>query len=178
MTAFVSSSAFAPPSAAAPSSCLVVVGVADLRVTDDARACIVTYSLGSCIGVTAYDPVARVGGMLHFQLPDSNLDKAKAASQPAMFADTGVQALLDHAMSKGARKTRLQIKLAGAAQIISPNDAFAIGRRNQAAIRKVLWQHGLLIAGQDLGGDAPRTLSMHLSGGAVTIRSRGETTHL
>ncbi|MEY4821798.1 MAG: hypothetical protein RLY72_1450, partial [Planctomycetota bacterium] len=68
----------------------IVVGVADMAVARDAHKSIVTYALGSCIGVTLYDPVAKVAGMLHFMLPESTVSPDKAAINPAMFGDAGL----------------------------------------------------------------------------------------
>jgi chemotaxis protein CheD len=48
---------------------------------------------------------------------------------------------------------------------------FNIGRRNHAAIRKVLWQHGLLIDGEDVGGSSPRHLYLAVADGSVTVKS-------
>lgn len=50
-----------------------IVGVGDMIVSNDPEDIIVTYALGSCLGVVIYDPVANVGGMLHAMLPDSTL---------------------------------------------------------------------------------------------------------
>ena len=71
----------------------LVVGVGGLAVSNNQSMILTTYSLGSCLGITIYDPVTRAGGLLHAMLPDSTIDTAKAAGQPAMFVDTGVGAL-------------------------------------------------------------------------------------
>ena len=71
----------------------VVVGIADMAVSNNQSLTLATYSLGSCIGVTIYDPVAKVGGLLHVMLPESSIDMDKAQRQPAMFMDTGIPAL-------------------------------------------------------------------------------------
>src|SRR4051794_11546432 len=78
------------PWVGSPSRETFVVGVADMIASNDATAEIVTHSLSSCLGVTAYDPVRHVGGLLHLMLPDSTIDPAKGARVPCMFADTGV----------------------------------------------------------------------------------------
>ena len=80
---------------------------------NDAGADLVTHSLGSCIGVTAYDPVRKVGGLLHLMLPDSSIDATKAAKHPFMFADTGLPRLF-HAVyalggEKGGSKSRSRV---------------------------------------------------------------------
>ena len=76
-----------PEAARAGEADKIVVGVADLQVARDPSKSIITYALGSCIGVTLYDPVAKVGGMLHFMLPESTVSAEKAAANPAMFGD-------------------------------------------------------------------------------------------
>ncbi len=68
----------------------ITVGVGDVAVSNQPGAEIVTFSLGSCVGVLVHDPVAKVAGLLHLMLPDSTLNQARAQKQPAVFADTGV----------------------------------------------------------------------------------------
>ena len=150
----------------------IVVNVSDARVSSDPADTIATYSLGSCIGVCLYDPVARVAGMLHYQLPTSTMDAHKAAAHPLMFADTGTRHLLDAVTRLGANPRRLTVKLAGGAQILDDRNVFNIGARNHAAIRKVMWQLGLFIDKEDVGGDAPRTLVMSVATGAVVVKAR------
>jgi chemotaxis protein CheD len=81
----------------------VVVGVADMRVSNQQGEVLVTHALGSCIGVAIYDPTAKVGGILHFMLPDSNLDPGKAQEHPHMFADTGLLSSSRNATAWGHR---------------------------------------------------------------------------
>ncbi len=151
----------------------IVVNVSDARLSADPADTITTYSLGSCIGLTLYDPVARLGGMLHFQLPSAGMDADRARRQPLMFGDSGFAWLLGQLEGKGAVKRRMKVKLAGAAQILDDHGVFNIGRRNHAAIRKVLWQQGLLIDGEDIGGSSPRNLYLQIADGAVTVRKDG-----
>ena len=82
----------------------IVVGMADCRVAAEPGAVLITYALGSCIGLTMYDPVTGVGGLLHFMLPDSTLDPARSAQNPCMFADTGIAWLLQNLTARGASK--------------------------------------------------------------------------
>lgn len=153
----------------------IVVNVSDAAVSDNAEDVLSTYSLGSCIGVCAYDPAARVAGLLHFQLPSAAMDPQRAQQNPLMFADSGMEQLLRRMAAHGADRRRLRVKLAGGAQMLNDNNLFNIGRRNQAAIRKVLWQYGILIDKEDLGGTRPRTLYMKVSDGTVTVKSDGHT---
>ena len=84
----------------------IVVGVSDMKVNNDPKATIITYSLGSCIGIAVHDPVVKVGGILHFMLPESNLDPIKAKTNPFMFCDTGIPILFKSAYELGAKKQR------------------------------------------------------------------------
>jgi chemotaxis protein CheD len=153
----------------------IVVNVSDARVSQDGQDTLVTYSLGSCIAVSLYDPVARCGGMLHYQLPTSTLDATRAQANPCMFADTGMAHLLDEVAALGAQSRRLKVKIAGGAEILDDKGIFSIGKRNHTAIRKILWQRGLLLAAERVGGAEPRTLYLHVADGTTLIKSRGET---
>ena len=156
----------------------IVVNVSDARHSGDAGDVIVTYSLGSCIGVTMYDPVKKVGGMLHFQLPTSTMDADRAQQNPCMFADTGVLHLVKQIEAKGGDRKRLKVKIAGAAQILADAAGFNIGKRNHTAVRKVRWQHGLFIDGEDIGGSTPRTMYLRISHGSVALKLSGNTVAL
>ena len=150
----------------------IIVNISAAQVSADPADTIVTYSLGSCIGVCLYDPVARIGGMLHCQLPTSSMDAERAVSNPAMFADSGLDYLLRLLESRGAGKRRLRVTLAGGARVLDTGNVFDIGRRNDAAIRKALWRHGLFIDAEDCGGTTPRTIYLAIADGTVTCRSR------
>lgn len=156
----------------------IVVNISDARTSSDPADVLATYSLGSCIGVALYDPVLHAGGMLHFQLPSAAIDAQKAKDQPLMFADSGFEQLLGELAKMGASKRRLKVKLAGAAQMLNDNNLFNIGRRNHAAIRKVLWQHGMLIDAENIGGSTPRNLYLRLADGAVQVKAAGKTLDL
>ena len=153
----------------------IVVNVSDARSSADPGDTIITHALGSCIGVCVYDPVAKVAGMLHFQLPSATMDANRAAQQPLMFADSGMDQLLAQVSSLGANKKRLKVKIAGAAQMLNDGGLFNIGRRNHASIRKVLWQHGLFLDGEDVGGTTPRTLHMLVADGTVICKMQGQS---
>ncbi len=151
----------------------IIVGIADMKVTDDPEATLITYSLGSCIGVTLYDPVARVGGLLHFMLPDSKIDALKAQKNPWMFADTGVPLFFREAYALGSEKKRLYVEVVGGAQILDDSGYFSIGKRNYTALRKILWMNSVLIQREDVGGILNRTVSLEVSSGKVRVKTQG-----
>jgi chemotaxis protein CheD len=130
----------------------LVVGVADMVVSNDAGAELVTYSLGSCLGITVYDPVKKVGGLLHIMLPDSKINALKAAQVPFMFVDTGVPRLFQAAYNLGAERSRLAIKVAGGAQLLDEQGVFNIGLRNFESLKGLLARAGA----QRVGGPCLR----------------------
>jgi chemotaxis protein CheD len=148
------------------------VGIGQLAITSDPEEVLVAYGLGSCIGVTAYDPVACVGGMVHVLLPDSG-GKAVDKKEPARFADTGVPLLLAQLASAGAVASRLIVKVAGGAAVLGTANAekFKIGDRNAEAIKEQLSRHGLSVAAHDLGGVKGRTLEFHVASGETLVRT-------
>lgn len=151
----------------------VVIDISDAKVSSDQAEVLTTYSLGSCIGISLYDPVAHVGGMLHYQLPTSTIDKPKAAKYPFMFADTGMAILIKKLLAMGAGKKRMNVKIAGGANMSTGPKGFDIGKRNYLSIRKILWKEGLFIDAEDIGGTSPRNMYLNMGDGSVTVRSVG-----
>ncbi|MCH7556617.1 MAG: chemotaxis protein CheD [Planctomycetes bacterium] len=156
----------------------ITVDVSDAKVSSNPMDILATYSLGSCVAVCLYDPVVIVGGMLHYQLPSSEADEDKAQKRPFMFGDTGFRILFDELISMGASKGRLQVKIAGAARMQIGQNLFDIGRRNYLAVRKNLWQKGMFIDAEDVGGTSPRNMSMDMADGTVIIKSVGKEKQL
>ena len=164
----------APDAVAAPRP--VIVGMADLKVTDQPDETLITYALGSCLGIIVHDPVARVAGLLHVMLPSSEIDAAKAKIQPAMFVDTGVPLLFKECYRLGARKERMTVSVAGGsfAGKSDADDSFQIGKRNMIALRKLLWKNGVLISADETGGvQQSRTMSVQVATGLVSLRTNG-----
>ncbi len=153
----------------------ITVGMADMKVSADPDAVLITHALGSCLGITVYDPVTRVGGMLHAMLPDSTIDPAKAGLNPAMFVDTGVPHLFRACYELGGQKIRMQVHVAGGSTIRTARseDYFRIGERNFVALRKLLWRNNVLLKAYDVGGTRSRTLTLALGDGDVIVRSDG-----
>ncbi len=150
-----------------------VVGIADMKVSGCETESLITYSLGSCIGVVIYDPAVKVGGMLHFMLPDSAKSREKAALKPYMFADTGVPALFKAAYQLNAVKSRIRVYLAGGAEILDQKGFFNIGKRNLMALKKMLFKNNVIIRKQYVGGNVNRTVRIEIATGDVYIRTSG-----
>lgn len=153
---------------------MIAVGVGDCKVTSDARESLVTYGLGSCIGVAIWDPLTKVGGLLHFMLPESAQDPAKAAANPYLYADTGIPLLFKNSYKLGADKKRLLVRVAGGAQVLDGDGVFNIGKRNYLSLKKIFWKAGVLIQAEEVGGSVSRTLRLELESGRLMIQEAGE----
>ena len=151
----------------------IIVGVADMKVSNNLDSVLVTYSLGSCIGIAIHDPVARVGGLLHFMLPESELDRQKAQEKPYMFADTGIPKLFKSAYELGAKKHRMRVVIAGGSQVMDQHGFFNIGKRNQMAVRKIFHRNNIMIDGCDVGGTSNRTLRLVVRSGLTSLKISG-----
>jgi chemotaxis protein CheD len=148
----------------------IVVGISDYKVSSDPDSLLLTFALGSCIGVAIADIDSRMAGLLHFMLPDSSLHGSRGGDTPCMFADTGVPLLLKRMRDQGAKLKNLHIILAGGAQILDEKQVFQIGKRNHLAARKALWAAGLMVSAEATGGTVSRTVRMEVGSGRVWLR--------
>jgi chemotaxis protein CheD len=151
----------------------IVIGIGELAVTAHPEATIVTHALGSCVAVCLWDPEARVGGMLHFLLPEAKVNPGRAQKQPGAFADTGIPLLFQTAYTHGAQKKRCRVTLLGGAAIANVGSGgLEVGKRNALAAKRLLWQHGVLVQGEALGGNESRTVTLMVADGRLRV-SRG-----
>ncbi len=151
-----------------------VVGIAEMKVSKNPQDILVTYSLGSSLGVALYDPHARIGGLIHCMLPLAKTDAERAEQNPCMFADLGIPRLLHTLTGLGADRRRLSVRVAGAACVLDDSGLFRIGPRNYVVLRKVLWWNSLYLAAEHVGGTQARTLSLHIGTGRVMLRMGGK----
>ncbi len=145
-----------------------IVLVGNMKVGKEGDT-IVTYALGTSLGLMAYDPVVKVGGLLHAMLPLSRSDPQKAATNPCIFVDTGVPMLFQEIAGMGGQKSRLILKAAGCARPVGDNEMFKIGERNYSVLKKILWKNSVLLESEDVGGTANRTVHFDLTTGEVRI---------
>lgn len=145
-----------------------------MNASSDPNTFLITFSLGPCIGLIAYDPVVQVAGLLHFQLPTSRGHEFRAQENPYMFADTGIPRLLQQVEALGAAKNRLRISVFGGASMLQDENIFKIGIQNARAAKKILWQQCVKIRNEDLGGKNSRTVSIDIENGEIRLRSEGK----
>ena len=145
----------------------VVIGIGEAAVAGSDMT-IVTHALGSCVAVCLWDPEARVGAMLHFLLPESRVNPDRAKKQPGTFADTGIPLLIHEATQRGLNKKRCRAHLFGGAAV-GAQGGLDVGKRNALAARRLLWQHGIFIHAEALGGTDPRTVNFSVADGHYQV---------
>lgn len=150
----------------------LTVGIGDMKFTRESGI-LITYALGSCIGVSFYDPFIRLGALLHIMLPVRN---DISDDRVFKYADTGIRETVRKLMVFGMVKRRTVVKIAGGAKMfeLKGNSDFGnIGQRNAAMVRQVLKEEQLHIQADDTGGSFARTMLLNVSDGSVIIRTAG-----
>lgn len=148
------------------------VEVGGLAVSNRAGEMLVAYALGSCVGVAVYDPRCGVGGLAHVQLPSAGSRQEAAANGPWAYADLAVPELFHRCYALGARKQGMKVVVAGGASILDPKKFFEIGRKNYLMVKKLLWQNGVFLTAERVGGQDWRTVSVEMGSGRIVVRSQ------
>jgi len=151
----------------------LVVGISEMKLSGDPEDVIVTYSLGSCLGVTVYDPKTRIGGMVHCLLPTAAGARERARENPYMFVNTGVAMMVRKLLDKGAERQRMIFKAAGGANM-RKDRLFDTGLRNFSALEHLMERNHVQLEASDVGGTLPRTLFLYLDTGRVMVKSMGK----
>ncbi|WP_145408823.1 chemotaxis protein CheD [Paenibacillus xylanexedens] len=151
---------------------VVKVGMADLNIAH-LPGIIRTTGLGSCVGLTMYDPQLKLAGMAHVMLPTSDIAREGNLNR-AKYADTALPELLEKMVKLGASQSRIVSKMAGGSQMFAfsgAGDTMRIGPRNADSCREWLEKLGIPLLAEDTGGNYGRTIEMDCETGLLTIRS-------
>jgi chemotaxis protein CheD len=152
---------------------IIKVAMADLNVARQGCS-LQTAGLGSCVGVTLYDPVAKVAGLAHVMLPSSEIAREEKLNV-AKYADTAIPEMIRLLQSIGAVISRLEAKLAGGAQMFSfgsfGGDMMRIGPRNVESCKLSLKKFNIPVKAEDTGGNYGRTIEMQCDTGKLIVRS-------
>ncbi|PLX98307.1 MAG: hypothetical protein C0623_13375 [Desulfuromonas sp.] len=147
------------------------VGISEFRIASAPNE-LVTYGLGSCLGITLYDPELKIGGMAHTLLPSPR--PGMDTSRMSKFVDASIGLLVDALVAEGAVVARLQAKIFGGANMFEALQAWAgesIGQRNISCARSKLAELCIPLVAEDVGGNFGRTLVFDLASGRVTVKS-------
>lgn len=150
----------------------VSVGLGEIHVTGDPDMVLICYGLGSCVALSAFDPVAKVGAMAHIVLPVSN--NGASAMLPAKFADRAIPVTVEKMEAVGAKRSRIVIKMAGGAKMlrgVKEGSILDIGERNIVAVLEALNKLGLSVQAQDVRGDWGRCLWLYMASGLTRVKT-------
>lgn len=153
----------------------ITIGIADLNVGRDTDT-LVTYALGSCVGICLYDADKKIGGLAHIMLPlskEANVTNINLRR----YADTGIAELINIMSLKGANTAKLTAKIAGGAQMFNVTSAvFNIGERNLAAVKQILAAYKIRLAAEETGSNFGRTVYFHVDNGIMEVRAANKPT--
>ena len=149
----------------------LTVGIADMKI-GKGNDLLVTYALGSCIGLCFHDPRLKLGALLHIMLP---INMETGRKNPLKYADTGIRETLRQMEAKGSSRARITVKIAGGAKMFEVNGGNLgnIGQRNIESVHTVLKKEGIRLLGEHVGGNVARTLLFDVESGQSCIRSYG-----
>ena len=149
----------------------VTIGIADMKMAKG-EGMLVTYALGSCIGICLYDPAIKLGALVHIMLP---LNMETGRKNPLKYADTGIRETLKQMEAHGASRSRITAKIAGGAKMFEDSGGSLgnIGQRNIESVHTILRQEGIRLLAEDVGGKVARTLLFDVVSGQGCIRSYG-----
>lgn len=150
-----------------------MVGIADMKMARG-DGMLITYALGSCIGICLYDPLIQLAALVHVMLP---LNMEKGRKSPMKYADTGIRETLRQMEEKGASRTRIVAKIAGGArmfEVAGSGNLGNIGQRNIESTHMVLRREGIRLLREDVGGKVARTLLFDAASGQACVRSYGK----
>lgn len=147
----------------------ITVGIADLK-TGKNPASFITIGLGSCVGIVLYDPIVKVGALIHIMLP--TLAEGKSPENKAKYADSAIPAAIEEMKSLGGIKGRMWARISGGARMFSfKSTQEFIGDRNIESVKKTLDGLGIKIMAEDVGGSVGRTMEFDTGTGKVTVKT-------
>ena len=149
----------------------IIIGISDQNIAQ-APDVLITYALGSCVGICLFDPLLRIGGLAHILLPSSTAFKDQ--KNVMKFADTAVVELISRMETKGARKFRLVAKIAGGAKMFerqSQSETAHVGLRNVTETKQALRSLGINIVAEDTGLNYGRTIEFYAETGILKVKS-------
>ena len=146
------------------------VGISDMKIVSVPEG-LISYALGSCVGICIIDKVLQIAGMAHIMLPyNKNEDKTNTFK----YADTGIAEMIKKMEMMGCSRSRMVAKIAGGAKMfeIKGNSTIGnIGERNVEATKETLQKLKVRLVAADTGENYGRTIVFDSNTGNLTIKS-------
>ena len=133
---------------------------------------LITRGLGSCLGITFWDPIKKAGVMVHPMLPD--MERSKIKSNPSRFVNSGIVLALEELEKKGCFRSRLEVKVFGGAHMfsfINTDSALNVGQKNIEMAHAILNGLNIKILAEEVGGTFGRTIELDTETGKVVVRT-------
>ena len=145
----------------------ITVGIADMKMAKSSGV-LITYALGSCIGICLHDPGIKLGAMVHIMLP---LNMEEGRKNTMKYADTGIRETLRQMEAKGASRARITARIVGGAKMFEINGGNLgnIGQRNIESVRMDQKREGIRLLKEDVGGSVARSLLFDVASGAGCV---------
>ena len=148
----------------------ITIGIADMKLARG-QGMLITYALGSCIGICLHDPMLKLGALIHIMLP-VNMETNRTNTMK--YADTGLRETLRQMEAMGAKRVRITAKIAGGAKMFETGASLGnIGQRNIESVHLNLKKEGIRLLKEDVGGSVARTLLFDVNSGLGCVRCYG-----
>ena len=125
--------------------------------------------LGSCVSITLWHPVARMGGMSHFLLPTRG-GMFPGQALDGRYGDEALQQMIHELTRAGVAPAGCQAKIFGGGNMFPDHShagAINVGQRNGEAARALLSNHGIPVVSESLFGVGHRQIIFDISKGDV-----------
>ena len=154
----------------------LTIGIADMKMAKG-EGMLVTYALGSCIGICLQDKISKLSALIHIMLP---LNMEAGRKNTMKYADTGIRETLKQMEARGSRRGNIVAKVAGGAKMFetaSGSSLGNIGKRNIDSVHMILKAEQIRLLAEDVGGTTARTITFDPATGMVTVKSYGKPDH-
>lgn len=126
--------------------------------------------LGSCVAACIFDPVATVGGMNHFMLPEGNGDD----NSSTRYGTNAMEKLINEVMKLGGQRARLRAKVFGGGHVLNiKSTGIGVAQKNASFVKEFLATENIAIVAQRLGGLNPLQVHFYTDSGKVLIKVVG-----
>lgn len=162
------------PASTKPQSHLIV-GISEYVISNRIEDVLITFSLGSCIGVSFYDATLNQGALVHCMLPSVTMGSINDNLSPVAYVDSGIHIVLQSLIDLGSKKKNLICKVAGCSAMFDVNeDHFKIGEKNYAVTKMILEKNAIEISGECIGGKDSKTMWLEIKTGKTTVQIGNE----
>ncbi len=167
----------------------VEVSLGDFQSSQETYTVFYAKNITTGLCVMMYDAPAKVGGMAHVILPDSEFQQTQTSGlkkplddsqYKACYADIAIPQLWEALEALGASVENTHCTLVGGSQLFTfgggRGNPLNIGARNAITARTTLSRMGLTVKHTEIGGSRPRSAVLMLNDGRIFVQSKGGDT--